>query len=107
MKIAVVSTDGINVDDHFGKAERFLVFDLGSQPPDQAEVRPSLPLSVNDPNHPFDVQRFTTVVDVIKDCDKVYMTQIGDIPANKLKERSIEPVIYKGPIAWLLASLKP
>ena len=27
-RIAVVSTDGLNVDDHFGKARRFLIYDL-------------------------------------------------------------------------------
>ncbi|MDD5723319.1 MAG: hypothetical protein PHY29_06215 [Syntrophales bacterium] len=31
MRFAVASTDGANVDIHFGKAERFLIFDPSEQ----------------------------------------------------------------------------
>jgi len=98
MRFAVASTDGANVDTHFGKAERFLVFDLDEQLK-LIEIRPSERLSVDDPNHPFDPDKFGRVVTLLKDCSRVYVARIGDMPAAKLKEMGIAPVVYSGPIA--------
>jgi predicted Fe-Mo cluster-binding NifX family protein len=98
MKIAVVSTDGVNVNDHFGKAERFLIYEIKDGKLTLIEERQSVPLSVNDPNHPFDPERFGNIVKMIKDCEKVFVTQIGEVPAEKLKAEGIEPVIFGGAI---------
>lgn len=96
-RIAVVSTDGVNVNDHFGKAARFLVYDM-EDTLNLIEERPTEMLSVGDPNHPFDADKFKRVTDVIKDCCQIYVTRIGDGPAAKLKDMGIEPVTYNGPI---------
>lgn len=98
MKIAVVSTDGIHVDDHFGKAKRFLIYEITDGRINLIETRESTPLSVGDPDHPFDAERFGNIVSVIGDCEKVLMTQIGETPAAKLKDAGIEPVIFSGSI---------
>ncbi len=98
MRIAAVSTDGKNVDDHFGKATEFLIYDLTEKGPDFVARRQSIPLSVNDPAHPFDPARFGKIVDVIRDCQAVYVTRIGDVPAAELKKQGIEPRIYTGGI---------
>ena len=63
------------------------------------EERPTEPLSVGNPDHAFDPNRFGRITNQIKDCSKVYSTQIGEVPADKLKALGIEPVIYAGPIA--------
>ena len=96
-RIAVVSTDGINVDDHFGKASRFLIYDLDDQMR-WIEERPTEALSVEDPDHPFDPEKFFRIATLLKDCCKVYVTRIGEVPAAKLKELGVEPVIYNGAI---------
>jgi nitrogen fixation protein NifX len=97
-RIAAVSTDGLNVDEHFGKADRFLVYDLDDQMT-LVEERPASALSVGDPGHPFDPDKFGRIAALLKDCSKVYVTQIGTVPADKLKALGIEPVIYRGAIA--------
>ena len=97
-RFAVVSKDGVNVDEHFGKAGRFLIFDLDDQLR-LADFRPSETLSTGDPDHPFDPDKFERVSDLLKDCSKVYVTRIGDKPAAKLRELGIEPVIYSGTIS--------
>lgn len=99
-RIAVVSTDGKNVNDHFGKARRFLIYDCDETLTFIAE-RQAGPLSVDDPTHPFDADKFGRIAVQLKDCAKVYVTRIGDVPAAKLKELGIKPVIYEGPIAAL------
>jgi len=98
MKVAIVTTDGINVDDHFGKAERFLIYESRDGLMEQIGERETVPLSVGNPDHPFDPERFSKIADSIADCERVYVTKIGDLPAEKLKARGIAPVMYQGPI---------
>jgi hypothetical protein len=97
-RIAIVSTDGTHVDDHFGKAHRFLIFDVDAQMT-LVEERSTEPLSVGDPEHAFDPDKFSRIFERLKDCAKVYVTRIGDIPAAKLKKLGVEPVIFTGAIA--------
>ena len=98
LRIAVVSTDGTNVNDHFGMAKRFLIYDCNDKIT-FVEERPTETYSVGDLEHTFDPERFGRVSALLKDCSKIYVTQIGEVPASKLKELGIEPVIYEGPIA--------
>ena len=56
-------------------------------------------LAVIDPGHAFDADKFSRILSVLKDCSKVYISQIGEVPAAKLKESGVEPVVYSGPIA--------
>jgi predicted Fe-Mo cluster-binding NifX family protein len=100
-RIAVVSKDGVNVDDHFGQAKRFLIYDCGDNTMSLVEERSANPLSVDDPHHPFDPQKFGRIAALLKDCTKVYVTKIGEVPAKKLQESGVEPVIYAGPIATI------
>jgi nitrogen fixation protein NifB len=102
MRIAVVSKDGKTVDEHFGRAERFLVYEVTDTGPVFVEERPTVPLSVGDPDHPFDPDRFAEVVANIADCTQVFCTRIGEVPKAKLEERGIRPVTSEGPIADVL-----
>ena len=101
-RIAVVSKDSINVDDHFGMAEAFLIYDVSDELK-FIEKRTSEKLSVGDPNHPFDADKFNRVYEAIKDSSSVYMTKIGEGPAKKLRDLGIEPVVYKGSISGIIA----
>lgn len=101
-RIAVVSTDGLTVDDHFGKARRFLIYDL-KEDLTLVEERPTETLSVGDPDHGFDADRFGRITALLKDCSKVYVTRIGDAPSAKLQELGIEPVVYHGAITDITA----
>ena len=101
-RIAVVSSDGLNVDDHFGKARRFIIFDLNSNLT-LVEERPTETLSVGDPNHTFDADRFGRISALLQDCSKVYTTRIGQVPKEKLLQMGVAPVIYQGAIADISA----
>lgn len=97
IRIAAVSTDGLHVNEHFGKATRFLIYDVDEQM-SWVEDRPTESLSEDDPNHPFDVDKFGRIASLLKDCSKVYVSRIGVTPAAKLKEMGIEPVVFQGAI---------
>lgn len=98
MRVAVVSTDGIHVNEHFGEAERFLIYDIGD-PTNFVEERATVPLSGGGLDHAFDADKFNRIAALLKDCSKVYVTQIGDKPASELASVKIEPVIYSGAIS--------
>ena len=96
-RIAAASTDGLHVNEHFGKATRFLIYDVDDQM-SWIEDRPTESLSGEDPEHPFNADKFDRIASILKDCSKVYISRIGDTPAAKLKELGIEPVVYQGGI---------
>ena len=98
MKIAIASTDGINVNEHFGKAKRFFIYTIADNTMNLEETRPTDTLSVGERKHSFDPDKFSQVLSVIKDCKKVIVTKVGEVPASKLMENGIEPFIYTGPI---------
>lgn len=103
MRIAIVSTDGVNVDEHFGKATRFLIYEIEPGSQKLLDTRGVTPLSVNDPKHPFDQDRFGAILQALQGCERVYCTKIGERPAAELKKNGIEPVIYDGLISDLKA----
>ena len=92
-RIAVVSTDGVTVDEHFGRAEFFWIYDTGAVMA-LAEKRKTETWSVGDPNHRFDPEKFARIGALLKDCSRIYVTRIGEVPAAKLKEIGVEPVVY-------------
>lgn len=96
-RYAVVSTDGVTVDEHFGLATRFLIYDMEDAPV-LVEERETDTLSTGDPDHPFDGDKFARIAALLKDCGRVYVTRIGDTPAARLTEMGVEPVIYAGAI---------
>jgi len=106
MKIAVVSTDKINVDEHFGKAKSFLIYDASPAGLKLIEERETISLSTGDPTHPFDEERFNKLASVIADCKRVYSTKIGATPAKKLGEMGIEAVVYEGGIEGIKSCLE-
>ncbi|MGW8161129.1 MAG: NifB/NifX family molybdenum-iron cluster-binding protein [Desulfobulbales bacterium] len=62
-------------------------------------VRNVQPLSTGDQNHPFDPERMAAVASVIKDCQRVYCTKIGDRPRQELEKLGITPIIYNDRIS--------
>lgn len=99
MQIAIVSTDGQTVNDHFGKAERFLIYESDGAPPVFIEERQVRPFSSGDQNHAFNRTRFENVLAALAGCREVYCNKIGDKPTKELSKAGIEPVIYDGPIS--------
>jgi len=98
MQIAIVSTDGQTVDDHFGKAERFLIYEADGSAPVFIEARSVRPFTSGDKGHAFNRSRFEAVLTALTGCKEVYCTKIGDKPAEELHKAGIEPVLYDGPI---------
>lgn len=99
MRIAIASTDGTTVNEHFGQASRFLIYDLAGGTPAFVEERSTTPYSSGDKSHPFDQSRFDGALAALAGCERVYCAKIGDKPTEELQKAGIEVVIYEGPIA--------
>ena len=99
MLIAIASTDGETVNEHFGKAERFLIFDITESQQSLIATRDCETLSTDDKSHPFDPERMGSVLETIKDCQQVYCTKIGARPQQELEKAGITPIIYSGRIS--------
>ena len=74
-RIAVVSTDGLHVNDHFGKANRFLIYE-SADPTALVEERPAEPLCVDDPNHAFDQDKLDWINEVAFHTRSFYIEKI-------------------------------
>jgi len=99
MVIAVVSKDGVHVDDHFGRAERFLIYGIEGDKQTLLRVENVQQLSENAPDHAFNPDRFSPILDALDGCAQVYCTKIGEKPAEELRKAGIVPMVYSGPIA--------
>jgi len=93
MLIAIASTDGENVNEHFGRADRFLIYDVTPGNRILITVRDVEPLSTGDKNHPFDPERMANVAGAVKDCRMVYCVKIGDRPRQELEQLGITTII--------------
>ena len=94
MRIAIASTDGIHVNEHFGRASEFHIFELAAGRPEFIELRKVTPLSVRDKSHDFDEARFSALLAKISDCSRVYVVKIGEKPAQELLRHGITPVLF-------------
>lgn len=101
MRIAITTTDGKKVDQHFGKATRFDVYDVEGTEMKLVETRDVTSYSETvsgepaDTTHNFSPERFSIVKEKIQDCDKLYTLQIGDKPREQLEIVGIEVHLCK------------
>ncbi len=102
MKIAFTSSDGKLVDQHFGRAPHFDVWEVG---PAEARFleRVAAPVLVGD-----EEDRTTARAEALTGCAVVYTVQIGGPAAAKLVARRIHPMKTQTevPVADLVGRLQ-
>jgi predicted Fe-Mo cluster-binding NifX family protein len=89
-KIAIASSDGKFVNQHFGRAQQFLIVELkddGSY--EFLEIRKNKPTCTVE-GHDSTIE---DTLDLISDCDGVLVSQVGPGAADRLIERGIQPII--------------
>ncbi len=92
MRVAVASTDGKVINQHFGHADQFLIFDLSGSDPEFIELRKCSPIcgSPNQPGHSEDAMEER--MRLITDCGAVLCSRIGYGMQEELRARKIKPV---------------
>ncbi len=86
MKVAFTSTDGERIDQHFGTAEHFYVWDVG---PEQAGFHSKVSAITRAED---EEDKISARANAIADCTIVYTMQIGGPAAAKLVSRRIHPM---------------
>lgn len=90
MKVAFASSDKIHIDQHFGFAEHFVIWEIQ---PDDARLAGLVQIEATGDD---DADKIATRIDALQDCAIVYVTQIGGPAAARLVTRKIHPVKSKG-----------
>lgn len=101
MLVAIASTDGVTVNEHFGRAGRFLIYDVSPGRRTLIAIREVEPLSTGDKDHQFDPQRMAGVIGTVEDCRRVCCAQIGIRPRRELEKSGIEVMDGTRPIGSL------
>ena len=89
MKVAFASTDKIHVDEHFGKAKEFYLWEIG---PDKAEFTGVLQVDEGTGDTDDRIEARSAALD---DCAIVYVGQIGGPAAARLVQKKIHPLKSK------------
>jgi len=104
MKVAFATTNGTTVDEHFGRAGMFAIYEITDKGHQFVEVRKfsdGMDKSLTDtrdqgPLHDNAVQG---KVDRLADCKLIYLTEIGGPSAARLVKKGIMPMKMKEPVA--------
>lgn len=100
MKIAFATTDGINVDEHFGRAGMFAIYELtknGCQFIETRKFADGRDAAIEATKgmgqvHDDKVQK---KVERLMDCKIIYLTEIGGPSAARLVRKGIMPIKLK------------
>jgi len=105
LRLAFASTDGETVDDHFGWAKNFVLFDVSK---DNISKAGKITFSGKDLDEKGNDDKLIDKVDALKDCHIVYSAAIGGPAAARLTRLKIQPLVVKDEalIVNLLEELK-
>jgi nitrogen fixation protein NifB len=94
VRMAVASRDGSSVDQHFGHAETFHIYDVDARDARLVEQRSTPPYCAG-PSDCADVtaeDKFSRSLRVLADCEVMLCARIGIEPRHKLEAAGIQPI---------------
>ena len=89
MKVAFASTDKIHVNEHFGRAEEFYIWEIG---PDKAEFNGIVQVKTEGAD---EADRIEARCSGLSECALVYVAEIGGPAAARLVAKKIHPIKSK------------
>ncbi|MFO7832423.1 MAG: nitrogen fixation protein NifX [Desulfuromonadaceae bacterium] len=102
MKVAFASTDKIHIDEHFGRAAAFYLWDIG---PESVEFSGIVQVDTAGDD---EADRIEARCSSLADCALVYVAEIGGPAAARLVAKRIHPIKSKdrAPIAETATNLQ-
>ncbi len=102
MKVAFASTDKIHIDEHFGQAKEFYLWEIG---PENAEFTGVVQVNEGDGDSDDRIEARSAA---LADCALVYVGQIGGPAAARLVAKKIHPLKSKDaePITQVVEKLQ-
>jgi len=100
MRVAFATTDGINVDEHFGRAGMFAIYELTKDGYRFVEMRKfsegrDTEIEKTKGMGEIHEDRVQRKVDRLSDCKIIYLTEIGGPSAARLARKGIMPLKVK------------
>jgi nitrogen fixation protein NifX len=97
MKIAFATTNGVNVDEHFGRAGMFAIYDMTKEGYTFVELRKfadGRDKEIEDTKGLVQLHddKVRKKVDDLSDCRIIYITEIGGPSAARLVKKSMMPI---------------
>ncbi|MDD2364835.1 MAG: NifB/NifX family molybdenum-iron cluster-binding protein [Desulfuromonadaceae bacterium] len=105
MLIAVASKDGKEINQHFGHAERFLIYDIENGEAKLVEERKVERYCSYNPDHPLRGHLLRSIADSLAGCRAVVTAQMGEHPRGELEKLGVEPFVTNGSIKPTLVEL--
>lgn len=103
MLIAVTSSDGKHIDTHFGKADRFLVYEAGTgEPALLYEVQAPRYCGGTGPGHDLMQEKLATIATRLGACRVIVTAMIGASPKEEMERLGIEVISVSGPVSDVL-----
>lgn len=86
-KVAVASSDGKVINQHFGKSKQFLVFEVDDRNFKFIELRENIPPCME---FQHDEDALFRAVELISDCKAIFVSKIGGGAVNALSFKGIK-----------------
>jgi predicted Fe-Mo cluster-binding NifX family protein len=105
MLIAVASKDGKEINQHFGHAERFLIYDVDGGEAKLVDEKKVERYCSYDADHPLRAHLLKAIADSLQGCSAVVCAQIGQGPQMEMERLGIDTFVADGPIKATLVEM--
>lgn len=105
MLFAVASTNGRDIDQHFGHAERFLIFDVNGTDVTQIDEKQIERYCSYDEDHPLRGHLLKAIAEALADCSVIVCARIGPAPQDEMSRLGFEVYCASGEIRPTLLEL--
>ena len=105
MIIAFASKDGIQINQHFGHAERFLIYEVAGAEAKLVDERKVQRYCTYDQDHPLRAHVLREIADALGGCRAIVCAQIGQGPQMEMERLGIDTFVADGPIKQTLVEL--
>ena len=105
MLIAVASLDGKEVNQHFGHAERFLIYEVEGAQARLVDEKKVERYCSFDQDHPLRGHILQGIATALSGCRAIVCAQIGQAPQMEMERLGIDTFVADGPIAPTVVEL--
>ncbi|MCM0083119.1 dinitrogenase iron-molybdenum cofactor biosynthesis protein [Geomonas sp. Red32] len=105
MLIAVASKDGVEINQHFGHAERFLIYEVDGDSVKLVDERKVERYCSFDPDHPLRTHTLAATAHALEGVRAVVCSMMGEAPKIELDKLGVEPFVVEGEIRKVLVDL--
>jgi predicted Fe-Mo cluster-binding NifX family protein len=105
MLIAVASKDGRDINQHFGHAERFLIYDVDGSEARLVDEKKVERYCSYDADHPLRSHILKAIAEALAGCRAVVCAQIGQAPQQEMELLGLDTFVAEGAIKPTLVEI--